>query len=330
MKIFRTFIFLSILAFSSSSIAAHHETAEHQDSEHHADKHQKTVLITGATSGLGLKMTETLSSNGFLVYAGARKDADMKRLNTMENVEAIKIDVTIQSQIDAAVKTIEAKGRGLYGLINNAGVAIFGPVIEVDIAQLEYQMNVNVYGPYRVTQAFAPLIIKSKGRIATTGSIAGIRASGFFGHYAMSKHAIEAYTEALSAEMARFDVAVGVIEPGNYASQIGNTARKRILDTNYWPSDSQYAQERAGLVAGLAKVTEGKSPQDVADAALHFMSNETPKMRYMVTPNADQSDAIIRAMLQKTLQLNQGQPYSVSKETLMKMLEEEFDKKFDK
>ncbi|MBL4673910.1 MAG: SDR family oxidoreductase [Arenicella sp.] len=321
MKFFRAFILLSIAASSSSSFAAHH-----QDSEHQADQHQRAVLITGATSGLGLKMTETLSNNGFLVYAGARKDADMKRLNAMENVEAIKIDVTVQSQIDAAVKTIEAKGRGLYGLINNAGVAIFGPVIEVDIAQLEYQMNVNVYGPYRVTQAFAPLIIKSKGRIVATGSIAGIRASSFFGHYAMSKHAIEAYTESLSAEMARFDVTVGVIEPGNYASQIGNTARKRILDTDYWPTDSQYAQERAGLVAGLAKVTEGKNPQDVADAALHFMSNETPKMRYMVTPNADQSDAMIRAMLQKTLQLNQGQPYSLSKETLLKMLEEEFDK----
>lgn len=321
MMFFRLFISLSIAAFSASNFAAHPNNAESQ-----TDKRQKTVLITGATSGLGLKMTETLSNNGFLVYAGARKEADIKRLNAMENVEAIKIDVTIQSQIDEAVKTIEAKGRGLYGLINNAGIAIFGPVIEVDIAQLEYQMNVNVYGPYRVTQAFAPLIIKSKGRIATTGSIAGIRASGFFGHYAMSKHAIEAYTEALSAEMARFDVTVGVIEPGNYASQIGNTARKRILDTDYWPSDSQYAQERAGFVAGLTKVTEGKDPQDVADAALHFMSNATPKMRYMVTPNADQSDAMIRAMLQKTLQLNQGQPYSLSKETLIKMLQEEFDK----
>ncbi len=316
MKIFYLSLLLSLASFAQQSTAGDHDS----------DTPKKAVLVTGATSGLGLKMTKTLAKNGFLVYAGARKEADMKRLEAMENVEAIRIDVTIQSQIDAAVKTVEAKGRGLYGLINNAGVAIFGPVIEVDVAQLEYQMNVNVYGPYRVTQAFAPLIIKSKGRIATTGSIAGIRASSFFGQYAMSKHAVEAFTEALSAEMARFDVTVGVIEPGNYASQIGNTARKRILDSDYWSADSQYAQERAGFVSRLAKVTQGKDPQDVADAALHFMSNETPQFRYMVAPDAPQAEAVIRAMIQKTLQLNEGQPYSYDKATLLKMVEEEINK----
>jgi len=316
MKFFRALLVLSLAIISIPSFAAHHGESDSK----------KAVLVTGATSGLGLKMTQTLAKNGFLVYAGARKDADMKRLEAMDNVEAIKIDVTIQSQIDAAVKTIESKGRGLYGLINNAGVAIFGPIIEVDVAELEYQMNVNVYGPYRVTQAFAPLIIKSKGRIATTGSIAGIRANSFFGQYAMSKHSIEAFTEALSAEMARFDVTVGVIEPGNYASQIGNTARKRILDSNYWPTDSQYSQGREGLLTGLANVTKGKDPQEVANAALDFMTNETPKMRYMVTPNADQSEAIIRAMLKKTVQLNQDQPYSLDKEALFKMFEEEINK----
>ena len=157
MKLFHSLLIFSFIAFSQQSFAA----------DHGDDNYKKAVLVTGATSGLGLKMTQTLAKNGFLVYAGARKEADMKRLEAMENVEAIKIDVTVQSQIDAAVRTIESKGRGLYGLINNAGVAIFGPVIEVDVAQLEYQMNVNVYGPYRVTQAFAPLIIESKGRIAT-------------------------------------------------------------------------------------------------------------------------------------------------------------------
>jgi NAD(P)-dependent dehydrogenase (short-subunit alcohol dehydrogenase family) len=316
MKTIRIILLFSIAAFSMPSFAGHHKDT-HQ---------QRTVLVTGATSGLGLKMTKVLSQNGFLVYAGARKKADMQRLEAMENVEAIKIDVTIQSEIDDAVKTIESKGRGLYGLINNAGVAIFGPLIEVDVARLEHQMNVNVYGPYRVTKAFAPLIIKSKGRIATTGSIAGIRANSFLGHYAMSKHAVEAYTEALSAEMERFGVTVGVIEPGNYASQIGDSARNRILESDYWPSNSQYSLERAGLIAGLAKVSDGKDPEDVATAALHFMSNDLPKMRYLVTPNEQQAEGIIRAMMHKTLQLNQGQPYSFDKETLLKMLEEEINK----
>jgi len=320
MKAFRTSLFLATTLFTSLLVSQQGFAA------HHAEKSEKAVLITGATSGLGLKMTETLSSAGYIVYAGARKDSDMKRLEAMKNVEAIKLDVTVQSDIDAAVKTVEAKGRGLYGLINNAGVAVFGPLAEVSVSELEYQMDVNVYGPYRVTQAFVPMIKKSKGRIATTGSIAGIRASSFFGHYAMSKHAVEAFTEALQAELARYDITVGVIEPGNYASQIGNTARKRILDSDYWSDKSSYAQEREGLLAGLTQVTKGKDPQDVADAALHFMSNDQPKFRYMVTPNEAQAHAIIRAMLTKTVQLNQGQDYTLDKQALMKMLEEELAK----
>lgn len=284
---------------------------------------KKTVLVTGASSGLGLRMTEVLSANGFLVYAGVYKKKDFKRLDAMENVEAVQFDVTKPKQIAKAVKVIEAKGRGLYGLINNAGVAVFGPLIEVPVEELEYQMDVNVYGPYRVTQAFAPLIIESKGRIATTGSIAGIRTGSMFGIYGMSKHAVEAYSEALSQELDRFGVTVGVIEPGNYASQIGNTALKRIEETNYWPEDSQYKQDRAGVVSRLPLVTQGKNPKDVADAALHFMSSETPKFRYMVAPNQKQASSIVRASIAKALQLNSGHVHSLDQATLIKILKEE-------
>ena len=196
---------------------------------------RKAILVTGASSGLGERMTQVLSTNGFFVYATARKEADLKRLNEMPNVEAVKLDVLDQAQIDLAVEQVKKGGRGLYGLINNAGVAVFGPLIETPPEQLEYQLQVNVLGPYRVLQAFAPMIIESKGRITTTGSIAGTIASPIYGIYAMSKHAIEAYTDSLAGEMAKFGVAVSVIEPGNYASQIGNTAKKRIEDTNYWP-----------------------------------------------------------------------------------------------
>ena len=105
------------------------------------------VLVTGASSGIGLRMTEVLSQNGFIVYAGARSDDDLARLEAMDNVESIRLDVTIESDIVAAVDTVTEKGRGLYGLINNAGVAIFGPMSEVPLEQLEFQMDVNVLGP---------------------------------------------------------------------------------------------------------------------------------------------------------------------------------------
>ncbi len=284
---------------------------------------QKAVLVTGASSGLGLKMTETLSKNGFFVYATARKEADLKRLNSMTNVEAVKLDVLKPAQIAAAVTQVKKGGRGLYGLVNNAGVAVFGPMIEVPSEQLEYQLDVNVVGPYRVLQAFAPMILESKGRIMTTGSVAGTLSSPMFGQYAMSKHAIEAYTDALAGELKAFGVEVGVVEPGNYASNIGKTAKQRILNTDYWPADTRYTEARKNLLAGLDSVLQGADPQPVADAVLDFMQSGAPKTRYMVVPNEPQGQATLRKNIRKMLQQNQAQQYRYDDEKLSEMFAEE-------
>jgi NAD(P)-dependent dehydrogenase (short-subunit alcohol dehydrogenase family) len=295
----RQFIGLfTALALSFNLFAGDH--AQHKST-------QKAVLITGASSGLGLSMTQVLAKNGFYVYAGVLHKDEMQAMNEMDNVTAVQFDVREQGQIDAAVNFVEEQGRGLYGLINNAGVAVFGPMLEMPVETLSYQMDVNVFGPFRVTQAFAPMIINSKGRIATTGSIAGILSSPMFGAYAMSKHAIEAYTDALAQEMTRFDVSVHVIEPGNYASNIGNAALKLINDTNYWTDDSQYKQERDGLMKRVAMVEKGADPIDVANAALHIMQSDTPKRRYLVTAVAREAEATLRRQFSKMLELNQDQ-----------------------
>lgn len=288
--------------------------------------HQKAVLVTGSNSGLGLKMTQELSKNGFYVYAGVLHKHEMQVMNAMDNVTAVQFDVRNPKEINAAVDFVKAQGRGLYGLINNAGVAVFGPMIELPVEQLEYQFDVNVLGPFRVTQAFASMIIESKGRIATTGSIAGILSSSMFGAYSMSKHAIEAYTDALSKEMTRFGVSVHVIEPGNYASNIGNAAYKLMKDTNYWKDDSQYKKERDGLVAGLPLVEKGNDPIDVAKAALHIMQSNTPKSRYMVTATVQQADATIRRQISKMLELNHGQVHQFDRARLIEILDEEIAK----
>ncbi len=310
MRVFAIFLLVTIVLSCNPSLA----------------KEQKAVLVTGASSGLGLKMTEVLSENGFFVYATARKETDLKMLEEMENVEAIKLDVLEQSQIDDAVTKVRKGGRGLYGLINNAGVAVFGPMIEVPTEELEYQMNVNVLGPYRVLQAFAPMIIESKGRIATTGSIAGTLSSPMYGQYAMSKHAIEAFTDALAAEMQRFDVQVSVIEPGNYASNIGITAKKRILTEGYWAEDTRYGDERTATLAGLEQVIKGADPLPVAMAALDIMQSDTPKRRYMVVPNERQAQLTLRRNIQKMLQQNEAQQYKFDAETLSKIFSEELEK----
>ena len=134
---------------------------------------QKAVLVTGASTGIGRDIAETLARDGYFVYAGARKQKDLDALNAIENIQAVRLDVTIQSEIDAAVETVRKGGKGLHGLINNAGIFVGGPLIEISMDDFHWLMDVNVYGVVRVTKAFAPMIIESKGRISTVGSISG-------------------------------------------------------------------------------------------------------------------------------------------------------------
>jgi NAD(P)-dependent dehydrogenase (short-subunit alcohol dehydrogenase family) len=187
------------------------------------DAPQKAVLITGASTGIGRHATEYLAAEGYFVYAGARKAADIDALNKIDNVMAVRLDVTVWDEINAAVALIEAEGRGLWGVVNNAGVNVVAPLIEIDESELNFLFDVNVYGPYRITKAFAPLIIEAQGRIVNISSISGILSGGGYGIYSMSKHAIEAYTDSLAMEMDQLGVKVSAIEPGNYSSEIGLT-----------------------------------------------------------------------------------------------------------
>src|SRR5262249_26108739 len=122
-----------------------------------ANSGQKAVLVTGASTGIGRKITERLAAKGYFVYAGARKEADIKALNGIRNVQAVRLDVTRPAEIAAAAETLRKAGRGLYGLVNNAGIGTIQPVLGGSDAEFDLAMAVNVYGPYRVTRAFAPL-----------------------------------------------------------------------------------------------------------------------------------------------------------------------------
>src|SRR5210317_1919941 len=98
---------------------------------------QKAILVTGASTGIGRHMAERLAKEGFFVYAGARKQADIDALSAIDNIEGIRLDVTNQDEIDAAVQTVEKGGRGLYGLVNNAGIFLGGPAVDVPVEELE-------------------------------------------------------------------------------------------------------------------------------------------------------------------------------------------------
>lgn len=283
---------------------------------------QKAVLITGASSGIGRNMTETLAAAGHFVYAGARKQEDIDELNAIENVMAVRLDVNKQDEIDAAVELIQSEGRGLYGLVNNAGVGVIGPLIELDEDDMRFQMNVNLFGPYRVTRAFAPLIIESKGRITTTGSISGILSGPLFGAYAMSKHAVEAFTDALAVEMRKFDVSVSVIEPGNYRSDIYDSLVRRMEARGRTGEGSLYEEEIKRFLAASENRGEDKAPDEVSAALIRALFDENPKRRYMVVPNERQAEITIRQAMRELVQLNEDHQYSYSRDELVDMLDE--------
>ncbi|MEE9394888.1 MAG: SDR family oxidoreductase [Planctomycetota bacterium] len=312
-----------LTAIISDDSAPRHQDAHSKraQSTPQADKTRRAILVTGASTGIGRKTAEHLAKKGFFVYAGARKKKDLKELSAIENIQGIRLDVTVQSEIDAAVATIEKAGRGLFGLINNAGVAVLAPLIEVSEKDFHFQMNVNLYGPYRVTKGFAPLIMKSKGRISTTGSLSGVATWGMGGPYCMSKHAIEAYSDVLAQEMRRFGVKVSMIEPGNYRSKITASMRKRFEDEGFSTEGSLYKRRLDSLLTAPKRENQEKEPDEVAEAFYRAMTDKNPKRRYLVVPNQVEAGITIRSVITRLAQLNADHPYSYNREQLIEMLD---------
>ena len=284
---------------------------------------QKSILVTGASTGIGRNLAETLAGNGYHVYAGARKDKDLAALDAIDNVTAVKLDVTKQDQVDAVVELISKKGTGLHGLVNNAGVGGGGEVVETPIEDQTFVYAVNVEGVYRTTKAFAPLVIESKGRIVTTGSIAGtISSFPGFSAYSGSKHWIEAYTDSLAAEMEPHGVAVSVVEPGNYKSNIRrSSAARRFEQTKEAGGDVTEEMQKA-YEATAERELSYKEPDEVSEAFMHALFDDNPLRRYMVVPNAEEQEFTIRTKVNELVQLNQWGPYSYSRDQLVELLDE--------
>jgi NAD(P)-dependent dehydrogenase (short-subunit alcohol dehydrogenase family) len=280
----------------------------------------KAVLVTGASSGIGLRIAETLSRNGFYVYAGARKAADLKRLDAMENVSAVRLDVTVDEDIEAAVDFVEKQGRGLWGVVNNAGVGRYSPLLSGPESDIRFTFDINVFGPFRINQAFLPMLLESNGRTSIIGSINGFIPNDSDGGYAASKFAVEGYTDSLAMELADTGVHVGIVEPGSYKSQfLEKYVTQALTVQSDFVIDDKAREALTGFVASNETM---KDPIEVAQAVLHLMSSDAPKRRYMVTPNAEQAAITIRLALQRILELNEDQPYSYDRDELVALLDE--------
>jgi NAD(P)-dependent dehydrogenase (short-subunit alcohol dehydrogenase family) len=283
----------------------------------------RAVLVTGASSGIGRKIAEHLAADGYFVYATARKEEDLKALGAIKNVQPLRLDVTQPADIADAVEAVTRAGRGLYGLINNAGVATFGTIADMRMEEFDLTMKVNVYGPVMMIKAFEPLIISGKGRIINIGSPSGVTDGGGpdIVAYVMSKHAIEGLTDSLVQQLAPLGVQVSAVEPGAYRSNIDKNMLARFT-----------AEEKAFMTKVMGSKLDPTiypEPDEVAVAVEQALVEPTPKRRYLAIPrnardpiNSHLAERVIRWQMKQLVQWNEGQAYTFDRPTLIKMLDD--------
>ena len=252
-----------------------------------------SVLVTGSSTGIGRTCAIELERAGFSVFAGVRKESDGEAVAAAGAgaIEPVIVDVTDAATIAAAATQIgEATGGWLAGLVNNAGVAVPGPVEGVPLAKLREQLEVNVVGQVAVTQAFMPMIRAARGTVIFMSSVGGRISVPFNSPYGASKHAIEAIGDALRQEVAGFGVGVAIVEPGAVATpiwekgQAGAPALRAAMDPEVL---SLYAGGLDALEAVAAEqAASGVPPERVSDAVLHALTASKPKTRYVIGTEA--------------------------------------------
>lgn len=248
---------------------------------------KRAVLVTGASTGIGHAVADLLARSGFTVFAGVRNDADAERLTTLhENVRALRLDVQKPQEILQAASEIEASRIPLAGVVNNAGIALAGPLEYLPIGELRRQFEINVFGAVAVTQAALPLLRVARGRIVFMSSVSGQIAPPFIGAYASSKFALEAIADALRMELSTFGIAVSVIQPGNVKTPIWKKGRDRKEDLIASMPPAAVVHYADALEA-LTRVTRreeasGIEPEIVARAVHAALTAPHPRARYAI------------------------------------------------
>lgn len=251
---------------------------------------ERTAVVTGASTGIGLATALRLDKAGWRVYAGVRKDADAERLKSQASgrLTPLKLDVTDQAQIDAAARQVGAAvgEAGLQGLVNNAGISVNGPLEFLTPDDLRKQLEVNVVGQMAMVQAFMPQIRRGNGRIVNIGSIAGKMATPFLGPYTASKHAMEALSDALRQELRPWNIPVSLVEPGSIATEIWDKGQSDAdeFEKNAPEEAMQlYGRQFTALRDAARKFGDAGIPADrVAKVVEHALTSSRPRTRYVV------------------------------------------------
>jgi len=256
----------------------------------------RSILVTGASTGIGEACAVEFDHLGWHVFAGVRRDEDGKRLEAKSSsrLRPVPLDVTDPATIDAAADEITANvgDNGLTALVNNAGVAVGGPVEYIAIDEWRRQFEVNVFGQVAVTKGMLPLIRRSTagGRIVFIGSIGGRMASPFIAPYSASKHAIEAIAESMRHELFGSGIRTVVVEPGAVRTPIWDKG-KSSADEIEQSLPPEGLERYAGAIVGLRKGMEfqartGVDPAVVARVVVRAVTTSRPAARYLVGRDA--------------------------------------------
>jgi NAD(P)-dependent dehydrogenase (short-subunit alcohol dehydrogenase family) len=251
----------------------------------------RSVVITGVSTGIGWISAKVLAGHGFHVFGSVRKAADGDRLREElgASFTPLLFDVTDEAGVRKAAVHVRAAlgGRTLAGLVNNAGIAVPGPVLELPASEFRRQLDVNVMGPVTVTQAFAPLLGADRsltgppGRIVMMSSLAGKMGNPFMSGYAASKHALEGFSESLRRELMIYGIDVIIIGPGAVRTPIWDKADaadySAFKDSPYYP----VLQKAREVTAKMPRLPVG----DVGALVLKVLTTPRPKVRYAIVPD---------------------------------------------
>ena len=264
----------------------------------------RSVMITGASTGIGRACAIHLSSIGFQVFAGVRKKADGDALERWATgwLAPVLIDVTEPASIAQAAHTVSTSlgEAGLNGLVNNAGVVVAGPLEFLPIEELQKQIDINVIGQIAVTQAFLPLLRSGGGRVVNMGSIRGKVPMPFLGPYCASKFALEAVTDSLRMELRQWGIEVLIVEPGSVATPIWEKSRagaEKVISALPQHAQRLYGPAFEALRTATDKMKSfSMDAEIVAKTVARALTARRPKARYLVGWDARMEVALRKAL----------------------------------
>jgi NAD(P)-dependent dehydrogenase (short-subunit alcohol dehydrogenase family) len=246
-----------------------------------------TVVVTGSSTGIGLAVATMLARRGYRVVAGVRSDADAGRLRALEPdlIEPVHLDITSEEDIGSLAGHV-ADGRRLAALVNNAGIAVPGPIELLPTDEWRRQFEVNVFGTIAVTRALLPRLVEDRGRVVTISSISGFVAPPILAPYSASKHALEAFSDSLRRELGSTGVRVVVVEPGDVVTPIWNK-RRAEADSRFEEAPEEVRARYAHVVAAVRARSDtalrtGMSVDDVAEVVWEALTADRPRTRYQV------------------------------------------------